>query len=276
MAKIADLHIHTHFSDSTSTPREVIEKAHAHGIQCVAITDHDIVDGVEPAIHAGQELDVEVIPGIELSTQINNKDVHILGYFLDISNQHFLRKLQTIQASRVERMRDMIDKLAELGVGPITFEEVAELTEGDAIGRPHLATILVKYGHVRNIRQAFDRYLADGQPAFVPKAKLSPFEGIELIRSCGGVPVLAHPMFTLVDELIPQFAEAGLEGLEAHYPNCGTKTIAYYAKLAAKYNLIATGGSDDHGEAKKNTYLGKMTVPYEVVEQLKERSDAIR
>jgi len=269
MAKIADLHIHTHFSDSTSSPQEVIEQAHNFGIHCIAITDHDIVEGIEPAIAAANSYDIEVIPGIELSTQANNKDIHLLGYFIDYKNSSFIDQLEKMQHSRLERMKLMISKLSELGVGSIDFAEVCALTESDAVGRPHLAAVMVKHGIVPNIKAAFDRFLADDKPAYVPKAKLSPFEGIEIILKYGGVPVLAHPMFTSVDELIPGFVEAGLKGIEVYYPNCMPATMEFYANLAKKYNLVGTGGSDAHGAAKRNTYLGKMTIPYDVVEQLK-------
>lgn len=270
MAKIADLHIHTHFSDSTSSPQDVVNQAHQLGIQCIAITDHDIIDGITPTMMAAEPHDIEIIPGMELSTQANNKDIHILGYLIDYKNPALVSRLKKIQLSRLERMKLMIAKLRELGVGTIDFEEVCALTQSDAVGRPHLATVMVKQGMVPDIKAAFDRYLADDRPAYVPKTKLTPREGIDLILEYGGVPVLAHPMFTMVDELIPGFVEAGLKGIEVHYPNCTPGTTEFYSNLARKYKLIATGGSDAHGEAKKNTYLGKMTVPYERVEQLKE------
>lgn len=269
MAKIADLHIHTHYSDSTSSPQEVAEKAHQLGIHCISITDHDIVEGIAPTIEAAAQYGIEVIPGIELSTQANNKDVHILGYLMSYENPDLIERLNTMQHSRLERMRLMIAKLNDIGVGKVDFDEVCALTESNAVGRPHLAAVMVKHGIVPNIKAAFDRYLADDKPAFVPKLKLTPVEGIELILKYGGVPVLAHPMFTMVDELIPGFVEAGLKGIEVYYPNCMPATIEFYANLANKYKLVATGGSDAHGDAKKNTYLGKVTVPYEIVEELK-------
>lgn len=271
MSKIADLHIHTHFSDSTSSPEEVVEQAHAAQVHCIGIADHDIVEGVEPTIKAAEKYGIEVIPGIELSTQANGKDVHMLGYLFDHNNPQMRESLKGMQHSRGERMRLMIEKLTDLGVSGIDYDEVCSLTESGAVGRPHLATVMVKNGVVPNMQAAFDRYLADDRPACVPKTKMTPMEGIELIRSYGGVAVLAHPMFTRVDELIPQLVAAGMQGLEVYYPNCSPKTTEFYAKLAKKHNLVATGGSDAHGSAKKNTYLGKMTVPYEQVELLKER-----
>ncbi|MGE0269158.1 MAG: PHP domain-containing protein [Candidatus Omnitrophota bacterium] len=269
MAKIADLHIHTHYSDSTSSPQEVVEKAYQLGIQCIAITDHDIVEGIAPTMVAAAQYGIEVIPGIELSTQANNKDVHILGYLISYKNSNLIESLNRLQYSRLERMKLMISKLNDLGVGNIDFDEVCALTESNAVGRPHLAAVMVKHGIVPNIKAAFDRYLADDKPAYAPKLKLTPTEGIELILKYGGVPVLAHPMFTMVDELIPGLVDAGLKGIEVYYPNCMPATIEFYANLADKYNLVATGGSDAHGDAKKNTYLGKVTIPYEIVEKLK-------
>lgn len=274
MNKIADLHIHTHFSDSTSSPQEVAEQAHAAGVACIAIADHDIVEGVAPTMAAAAAYGIEVIPGVELSTQANGRDIHMLGYLFDYENAEMRERLEGMQHSRGERMRLMIEKLAGLGVSGIEYDEVCALTESGAVGRPHLATVMVRNGVVPNMQAAFDRYLADDRPAFVPKTKLTPVEGIGLIRQYGGVAVLAHPMFTRVDELIPQLVEAGMQGLEVYYPNCTPATTEFYAKLAKKHNLVATGGSDAHGDAKKNTYLGKMTVPYEQVELLKERANA--
>ncbi|MBZ0165272.1 MAG: PHP domain-containing protein [Candidatus Omnitrophica bacterium] len=271
MSKIADLHIHTHFSDSTSPPEEVVEQAYAARVDCIGIADHDIVEGVAPTVKAAEKYGIEVIPGVELSTQANGKDIHMLGYLFDYENPEMQQKLLGMQHSRGERMRLMIHKLAEMGVSGIDFDEVCSLTESGAVGRPHLATVLVKNGVVPNMQAAFDRYLADDRPAFVPKTKLTPTEGIEMIRSYGGVAVLAHPMFTRVDELIPQFVDAGMQGLEVYYPNCTPKTTEYYARIAKKHDLVATGGSDAHGSAKKNTYLGKTTIPYEQVELLKDR-----
>jgi predicted metal-dependent phosphoesterase TrpH len=269
MEKLADLHIHTYFSDSTSSPEEVIEQAYKQQLSCIAITDHDVVDGVALTMKAGEKYGIEVIPGIELSSEIHGKDIHVLGYFVDYENPAFKEKVSTFQDTRMERMKGMILKLRELGIDGISLEEVCALTNSRAVGRPHLASILVKKGVVKDLKEAFDKFLADEAPAYVPKFKQSPYEAIKLILSAGGVPVLAHPMFTNVDELIPQFVKAGLKGLEVYYPNTTENILRYYKGLAEKNNLIMTGGSDAHGEAKKNTYLGKMKIPYELVEKLK-------
>ncbi len=270
--KYADLHIHTHYSDSTSSPEEVVKQAQEFNINCIAITDHDTVDGIVPAIEAGKAQEIEVISGIELSSEINGKDVHILGYGFDYKDEELLNILKSVQSSRVERMRLMIEKLEELGVSGISLEEVCSKAKSDAVGRPHLAATLVEKGIVSNIKAAFDKYLADDAPACVSKFKQSPYEAIALIVKMGGVAVLAHPMHTAVDELIPSFVEAGMKGLEVYYPNCSENVIQYYKRLADKNNLLATGGSDAHGDSKKHTYVGKLRVDYQIVEEIKKLS----
>lgn len=269
MKRLADLHIHTHFSDSTSSPAEVIEQAHENGLDCIAITDHDTVDGVQPAVEAAGTYGIEVLPGIELSSEINGKDVHILGYLLDCEQGEFVGQIRHIQNARVERMREMIGKLKAMGVDDITLKEVCALAQSDSVGRPHLATVLREKGWVKSHQTAFDKFLAEDAPAYVPKFKQTPYEAIALIRKAGGVAVLAHPMLTRVDELIPGFVEAGLGGLEVYYPNNTEHVIRFYEGLAKKYRLVATGGSDAHGSVKKHTYIGKLKIPYALVEKLK-------
>ena len=266
----ADLHIHTNYSDSTQSPKEVVDHAHEQGLGCIAITDHDTVDGIEPAVEAAKKYALEIIPGIELSSEAVGKDIHILGYCIDYKNEDFIRTIRSMQNARIERMREMIEKLKGLGVGNITLEEVCERSQSDSVGRPHLATILVEKGWVSNIKKAFNQYLADDAPAYVPKYKISPYEAIKLIKRARGVAVLAHPMLTRVDDMIPGFVEAGLHGLEVYYPSRSDNIIRFYEELAEKYQLIATGGSDAHGSVKKHTFIGKIKIPYSIVEQLKE------
>lgn len=270
MTKSADLHIHTHYSDGTLSPQEVVQEAVRAGLGCIAITDHDTVDGIQLTMDAAQPYDLEVISGIELSTEIKGKDVHMLGYLFDWQNASLRRQLDTIQGSRAERMKEMIEKLEALGIRNISFEEVSDSAKTKALGRPHLAAMLVKKGVVANIKQAFDKFLAEGAPAYVPKFKQTPHEAIRLIKDLGGIAVLAHPMLTNVDELIAGFVREGLGGLEAYYPNCPDHVTRFYEGLAKKHGLAVTGGSDAHGEAKKHTFIGKVRIPYDVVEKLKE------
>lgn len=274
MAPSADLHIHTYFSDSSSSPQEVVNDALKAGLSCIAITDHDIVQGIDPAIEAARPHSLEIVPGIELSSEFENCDIHILGYFIDYHQGQLLEKIDVFLEARIARMKQMIMNLKGAGVNNIVFEEVASLTQSRAVGRAHLAILLLQKGWVSNIKSAFEKYLGHGCPGYAPKYKQTPFEAIELIRSCGGVAVMAHPMLTQKDELIPRFVAAGLKGLEVYYPNCTNTVTEFYERIAKKNNLIATGGSDAHGSAKSYTYVGKKTVPMDVVEQLRQASTA--
>ena len=271
MGKTADLHIHTFYSDSSDSPEEVVQQAIQKNIDCIAITDHDTLDGVEPAQIAAEGCSLEVIPGIELSTEIHGKDVHMLGYFKGIQNLPLLRQLQIIQKTRIERIQKMIDLLQKQGVHNISLEQVCQQTHSDAVGRPHLAKILMEKGYVRSIPEAFEKYIGEECPAYVGKFKMTPYEAIDLLHRSGAIAVLAHPMILNKDELIPSFAEAGMDGIEAHYANCSDNVIEYYEGIARKHNLIVTGGSDAHGRQKGHTFIGKRTIPYTIVEQIKEK-----
>jgi predicted metal-dependent phosphoesterase TrpH len=272
VAKFADLHIHTYYSDSTASPQEVIDEARQVELSCIAITDHDTVDGIMPTRQAGEAVGIEVISGIELSSEIHDKDVHVLGYCFKEQNSPLVQELGKFQQARVDRIRQMIEKLKGLGIDNISLEEVCSLTKSMSVGRPHLAKVLKDKKWVSGIPQAFEKYLGEEAPAYVAKFKISPAEAVALIRESGGVAVLAHPMFTNKDEIIPSLVKAGLGGLEVYYPNCEDSTIRYYEGLAKKHNLLTTGGSDAHGKAKTNTYIGKRRIPYEIVEQLKQRA----
>ncbi|MCK5667243.1 MAG: PHP domain-containing protein, partial [Thiotrichaceae bacterium] len=192
--KTCDLHIHSHYSDSTLTPKDIVRAAKTQGLSCVALTDHDTAEGVPPTIEAGRRIGIEVLTGIELSSEVNGRDVHILGYLFDAADEAFTEKLGHMQNTRVERMGQMIDKCKEFGIDNITLDEVAALAKTDSLGRPHLAQIMVEKKWVPNIKAAFDKYLADNAPVYVPKFKQTPFEAIQLIHDAGGVAVLAHPM----------------------------------------------------------------------------------
>ena len=270
MKKDADLHIHTFYSDSTDSPEEVVKSALQEKLSCIAITDHDTLEGIKPTQVAAQNSDLEVLSGVELSAEIEKKDIHILGYLVDDGSRVLSNRLKEIQNLRLNRIKKMIELLKSLGVDNIRYEEVCQLTQSDSVGRPHLARVLLQKGWVKTIKEAFDKYLAEGAPAYVPKFKMTPLDAIELIRKSGGIPVLAHPMMNNRDEIIPSLVEAGLLGIEVYYPNCSETVIKYYEEIAKKHNLITTGGSDAHGRSKENTFIGKKRISYEIVEQLKQ------
>lgn len=273
MTKFADLHIHTYYSDGTSSPKEIVDQACNAGLACVAITDHDTVAGIEPVRVLARDSGLDVIAGIELSSEMNSKDVHILGYLFDYKDEYFIRRLQEMQDSRLDRMDEMIAKLKDLGIEDINLDEVANLAKIKSLGRPHLAQILVEKGVVPNLKKAFDLYLADGAPAYVPKFKQTPYEAIHLIKDAGGLAVLAHPMITAVDELIPSLIREGLDGIEAYYPNYPENIVRFYEGIAQKHQILVTGGSDAHGEARKHTFVGRIKVPYALVDKMKERAN---
>ncbi len=268
----ADLHMHTFYSDGSASPDAVVEEACHAGLSCISITDHDTMAAVKAAQAAALEWGIEVIPGIELSTQVQDKDIHILGYFMDLENVALTQKLEEFRITRFSRIAAMIENLKKQGIDNLSFEDIKAQSQSDALGRPHLAAALVQKGWVANSWQAFDKYIGDQCSAYVPKHQQSPKEAIALIRQAGGVAVLAHPMVTNRDELIAGFVDAGLGGIEVYYPNCPDAIVLFYEGIARKYKLTMTGGSDAHGKNKTNTWIGKRRIPCELVEQLRARA----
>ena len=271
MTKFADLHIHTYFSDSQLSPQQVVQEASQHEINCIAITDHDTFEGISPTQTAAKTFDVEVLPGIELSTEVNNSDIHILGYFLDGLSEEIQDKVYQFQEVRLLRVKKIIHKLTKLGINNITFEEVCALSQSNAVGRAHIARLLLEKGWVSNMYEAFNKFIGESCPAYVPKFKQSPQEAINLIHNSNGIAIFAHPMITNKDELIPHFVKAGLDGLEILYPYNSQSVVDYYLGIARKHNLVITGGSDAHGANKESTHIGFIKVPYKHVEELKAR-----
>ncbi|MEI6437587.1 MAG: PHP domain-containing protein [Candidatus Omnitrophota bacterium] len=270
----ADLHIHTYYSDSSMSPQQVVREAKKALLACISITDHDTVDGIPEALIEARKLDLEVIPGVELSSEHGRKDIHVLGYGFELKKSPLALKLKEMQQARVERMKKMVAKINSLGFPEVRFEDVASRTKSNAVGRLHLAQLLVEKRVVTSLEMAFEKYLGEGEQAYFSKFKQTPVEAIKLIKDSGGAAVLAHPMLTARDEIIPELARAGLDGLEVYYPNCSMEVSNFYVRLATKHGLIITGGSDAHGAGKKNTYIGKGYLPYEHVEALKKRIHA--
>lgn len=270
----ADLHIHTHYSDSTMSPEEVIAGAQEAGLVCVAITDHDTIDGYAQAQQAGAAVGIEVLVGVELSSEQARKDVHILGYGFRLQDSPLVDKLQQMQMARIERMKKMLARLHTLGIRDISLEDVCGQTFSNAVGRLHLANMLVARGHVANRDAAFKRYLGEGASAYFPKFFQTPVEVIQLIKASGGVAVLAHPMITQRDELIPEWVRAGLDGIEVYYPHCSAILTEHYLRTARKHGLLVTGGSDAHGAGKKNTYIGRAWVTYDHVDAMHQKLGA--
>ncbi|MBI4981653.1 MAG: PHP domain-containing protein [Candidatus Omnitrophica bacterium] len=265
----ADLHLHTIFSDGTYTPEQLAVKAKNKGLSAISVVDHDIVSGIPSCITAGKECGVEVIPGLELSAEYNGSEVHILGYLVDYNNGELIEKLEFLRKNRVERIYRIVEKLKEAGVA-LDPESVFSIARGGTVGRLHVARAMVKDGLIGSTYEAFQKYLGDKRSAFVLGFKFSPRQAVELIKNSGGIPVLAHPYSLNNDELIPEFVEAGVMGLEVYYPEHSQSTVNFYLELARKYNLLVTGGSDCHGEAKPHEMIGSIKIAYELVEKLKQ------
>ena len=263
-----DLHIHTTISDGALTPEEVVEYAHKVGLAAIGITDHDVTDGIEIAQNTASKYELEIVPGVELSSDYGKKEVHILGYYMNCKNEEFQKKLSLFRKARYERAKEMVKRLKSLGM-EIDFGRVEEIAGKGSIGKPHIAQVLVEKGYVSSIPGAAWKYLGSGGPVSVPKYKLRSSEAIDIILSAGGIPVLAHPAGTKVDELIPQLVKNGLMGLEAYDAINPPSVARYYISLAKKYGLLVTGGSDCHGKVKGEMRLGRVKAPYEIVERLK-------
>lgn len=269
----ADLHIHTHFSDSSLSPKEVVEYAHTKGLKTIGITDHDIVDGIDEAIKWAKLYDMEIIPGVELSVQRQEKELHILGYFIDWKNEWLNEELKLFREVRQTRAQEIVSKLNELNIN-IDYDKVLEVaksgTPNGAVSRVHIATVLCQMKVVDSIKTAFERYLNYGANAYVPKFNLTPKQAIEMILKVGGIPVLAHPYFSKCSvNLISELVQFGLKGLEAYHPQQNTKGIQWCQKWAQKYKLLLTGGSDCHGLFKKSILIGTVTVNDDVVRCMK-------
>ena len=268
--KFADLHLHTNFSDGTFTPEELVVQAQKHGLACIALTDHDTVEGCARAAAACAAATIEFISGAELTAEQDDTEVHLLGYFLDTQNPVLLAEIGKFQAVRTQRIYEMVARINELGVS-LPVEMVFELANCQSPGRPHVARALVKAKLVRNLDEAFERFLKKGRPAWVPKSKMSARQGVDLIHQAGGLAVMAHPGLNRTDDIIPALVEAGLDGIECYHTKHSNTLTARYLEIAEEFKLLVTGGSDCHGFSKVRPLIGSVRLPYERVERLKAR-----
>src|SRR6266404_5036545 len=271
----ADLHLHTNFSDGTYSPEELVAHARRHGFAAIALTDHDTVEGCAAAATACSEFEIEFIPGTELTAEQDGNELHILGYFIDTRNPRFLSEIAKFQLVRQNRIREMVARLNQVNV-PLTAEAVFTLANCRAPGRPHVARALVEAGLCHNLDEAFERFLKKNRPAFVPKFKMSAADAIDLIHQAGGVAVMAHPGLNRTDQVIPDMAEAGLDGIECFHTKHSTSTAEHYLEIADRFHLLVTGGSDCHGMSKGKPLIGTVKLPYQHVEKLRVRAEERR
>lgn len=255
-----DLHLHTTHSDGSFSIAEVMAFAKQAGLTALAITDHDIVDGIPEATAIGKELGIEVVPGVEISSRLGESELHILGYFFNWTDLQLAQRLKTLRDSRHLRNPQIVQRLNDLGI-PITYEEVRALAGTESVGRPHIARLLMEKKIVTSAKEAFDRYLANGRPAFVDRELPEPAEAVRWIREAGGVPVLAHPTWVRTSAdglrvLVRDLKAAGLGGLEVHYSTHTPSQTTEYLDLAKQCDLLVTGGSDFHGVTKPDIEVG--------------------
>ncbi|MFF2093583.1 PHP domain-containing protein [Paenibacillus sp. NPDC058174] len=287
----ADLHTHTTASDGTRPPAANVRLAKEAGLAAIAITDHDTMAGVEEAIAEGERIGITVVPGVELSTVAEGRDIHILGYYTNWRDALWQERLAGLRGTRDQRNEMIVERLVQLGVS-ITMDEVIQAAslEGDGaakgksdvsdraagktIGRPHIAAVLLNKGVVATMKEAFDLYLAEGAAAYVNPPRLHPFEAIEWIKEAGGTSVIAHPGLYGDDELVEKIVRRGIEGIEAYHSDHDAEAEARYVQMAKRYGLFVTGGSDYHGERQGKVFhgaIGSRTVDADVLQQLDKR-----
>jgi len=263
----ADLHLHSAYSDGTFAPEEIVAQSATRGVNPIALTDHDTVAGLPEALQAGAERNVEVIPGVELSAHAGHDERHILGYFVRWQDPTFRALLHRLESERRDRLHEILRRLHRLGIS-LLLSEVLAIAGHGTVGRLHVARALVGRGVVRDLDEAFTRFLAAGRPAYVERTGLTVPEAIAAIRSADGLAALAHPGTAGLDRL-PLLVEAGLQGIEVFHPSHTTEDIVTLTRAATRYDLVITGGSDCHGHAKGEVRLGQVRLPLMYVERLR-------
>ena len=270
MAQV-DFHLHTTVSDGRLTPAQLVSLLAQRGLRVVAITDHDITDGLEPAWQAARAYpQLTILPGVELSTDIPGNEIHVLGLGIDYQDAGFQAKLEEFRDSRVGRARDMVERLSELGM-PLDWDRVREIAGEGAIGRPHIAQAMVEKGYIALQKEAFDKYIGRNGPAYVEREKQPPEDAVRLVTQVGGVPVLAHPaQIEGLDQVLESLIAAGLKGMEVHYAEYDSATIARLAGFAKRHGLLRCGGSDYHAFGAPGEHLpGEMGPPMEVADRIR-------
>ena len=267
----ADLHLHSHYSDGTFTPEEIVARGKKHGLGALALTDHDTVEGCEAMAIECAKAGIEFVVGTELTSEHRGNELHILAYYVDPNNERLVREISKFQVVRQQRIREMVAAINKLGV-PLNADDVFALANCRSPGRPHVARALIKAGLCRTLDEAFERFLKKGRPAWVPKAKMSALDAIQLIHQAGGLAVMAHPGLNRTDESIPELADAGLDGIECFHTKHPPVTSSRYVEFATKLNLLVTGGSDCHGMSKGKPLIGTVRLAREHYDKLKARA----
>lgn len=265
----ADLHTHTNYSDGILKPAELLALAKEKGLSAISIVDHDTLDGNIEASKIASDFGIEIIMGCEFSCYENGKEYHILGYYFNPDDKNIETHLANYRIARLNRARQIHKKLVNLGIN-ITFDEILETAGKAPVARPHIGSVLIKHGYVTDLRDAFNKYLAEGSPAYYPKAVFPVEMAIKMINKARGVAVLAHPRNYIDQERLYKFIQLGLDGIEVNHPSHSEEQKKFYHYIANQYWLLETGGSDFHGTREFDAAnFGNFYVPYSVVESIK-------
>lgn len=265
----ADLHIHTTASDGNSTPKEIVKLAAEHKLEVISITDHDSIAGLEEAIAAADEKNIEVIPGSEISASFNDREAHLLAYGFDVENTDFQKLMRGHKKARIDRGKWILDQLSRQGLD-LDINEVRAEANGSNIGRPHIASVLISKGYVASFKEAFIRYLSNQKLGVIPSDYFSHEEVIDTVKASGGAIIVAHPGQMYTEDELEQFVEGGVDGIEVVHPSHNYELQKKMEAFAEKHDLLLTGGSDFHGQSQDyQKYFGVITISTEKVNKMK-------
>jgi predicted metal-dependent phosphoesterase TrpH len=243
-----DLHTHTNYSDGIYSPVELVKKANQRGLNIISITDHDSINGIKEARTFAREFGIEIINGMEISTDLDDKEIHLLAYFIDIDNEELLKYLSFFRDERMHRAKRIVQKLRNLGLN-ISMDDVVARAQNCAIGRPHIAYAMIELGLIKNYNEAFEKYIGDYGPAFERKIHISPQSALKLISDAGGLSFIAHPGY-MKENLLLSLIKAGIDGIECVHPSHTQNQVQFYRGIVNQYCLLESGGSDYHGGKK--------------------------
>lgn len=270
MSEKVDLHIHTNHSDGFHTPTEIVTKAKSFDIDTISITDHDNLSGIKEATEHGNRIGVEVIPGVEISSDIKGREIHILGYYVDIESEELDRYMKFFQEERLKRAVRIVTKLNQLGLS-LTIDDVLKKAKNSAVGRPHIAQAMLDKGLVNNFYEAFNKYIGNNGPAYEKKVHISPRSAFKIINDAGGLSFIAHPG-NMEESLLKELIDEGVDGIEVIHSSHSQEQIKFYRGIVNEYFLLESGGSDFHGGKRDDdANFGKVYTKYAVVEAMRKR-----
>jgi 3',5'-nucleoside bisphosphate phosphatase len=265
-----DLHIHTNHSDGFYSPEEIVLKAKENEFEAISITDHDNLSGINEAIKKGNEIGIEVIPGLEISSDIKDREIHILGYFIQTDSQELERYLNFFRVERLKRASRIVNKLNLLGIS-LSIDDVMEVAKNSAVGRPHIAQALLNRGLISSYYEAFNKYIGNGGPAFEKKVHISPQSAFKIISDAGGLSFIAHPGY-MEESLLKELIDEGVDGIEVIHSSHSQHQVRFYRGIVNEYFLLECGGSDFHGGKRDDDKnFGKFYTKYSVVEAMRKR-----